>query len=57
MPNADNPVKDGEISGEFRLEVLFVDYFYCISDYLPQVINAIATLSKSLSLKYLRFSL
>ena len=30
---------------------------YCMSFYLPQVITANATLSKSLCLKYLRFNL
>ena len=46
---------DFNISG---LIFLLIPYFInCMSFYLPQVITANATLSKSLCLKYLRFNL
>ena len=45
------------VNATFTLNIQADDFVYCMSFYLPQVITANATLSKSLCLKYLRFNL
>ena len=62
--NKDGTIPDEKIKNYYKKEVgtismnsSTITFNNCMSFYLPQVITANATLSKSLCLKYLRFNL